>query len=80
MVNKWWKVSLEPTNHDLRSLALNSWDKMRIIILTLKLSRRLIRNCDVEMSCVKCYTLLNSLRKLTMSRTDLFSPFFFFRL
>ena len=42
MVNTLWKT----TNHDLRILAVNSWDKIRIMVFkTIKLNRRLIMNC-----------------------------------
>ena len=46
MVNTLWKTRFESTNHDLRIVALNSWDKIRFIIFkTIKLNRRLIMNC-----------------------------------
>ena len=50
MVNILWKIRFESTNHDLRILALNSWDKIRFIIFkTIKLNRRLIMNCRVNL-------------------------------
>ena len=33
MVNILWKIRFESTNHDSRILALNIWDKIKIIIL-----------------------------------------------
>ena len=50
MVKILWKISVESIHHDLHNLALNSWNKIRIIILKLKLSKRLVMNCDVEFS------------------------------
>ena len=50
MVNILWKIRFESTNYDLRILALNSWDKIRFIISkTIKLNRRLIMNCRVNL-------------------------------
>ena len=50
MVNILWKISFESTNHDLRILALNGWDKIRILIFkAIKLNRRLIMNFKVNL-------------------------------
>ena len=64
MVNILWKIRFESTNHDLSILALNSWDKIRFYIFkAIKLNRRLIMNCRVnlgsfeqsqEFSCLAC--------------------------
>ena len=50
MVNILWKIRFESTNHDLRILALNSWDEIRFIIFkTMKLNRGLIMTCRVNL-------------------------------
>ena len=82
MVNILWKIRFESTNHDLRILALNSWDKIRFIIFkTIKLNRRLIMNCRVnlgsfeseqsqEFNCLACVIVAVTIFHFSNWRTN----------
>ena len=62
MINILWKISFESTNRGSSNLALDNWDKIRMIAYKPKGSRRLAMNYYVELPYVKSFRLLNLLK------------------